>query len=49
MTDVPTRIVQQPDGTVIGKRPASKSGGPVIDIRYPDGRVTHIRVDSRKS
>ncbi len=49
MTDDAPRIVQQPDGTLIGKRPASKSGGPVIDIRYPDGRVTHIRVDSQKS
>lgn len=49
MTDTAPRIVQQPDGTVIGKRPASKSGGPVIDIRYPDGRVTRIRVGDRKS
>ncbi|WP_169164880.1 hypothetical protein [Cellulomonas taurus] len=48
MTASAPRIVRQPDGTVIGKRPSSKSGGPVVDIRYPDGRVTRIRVEGAK-
>ncbi|MEV7972336.1 hypothetical protein [Cellulomonas sp. NPDC089187] len=41
------RIVQKPDGTLVAKREVSKHGGPVIDIRYPDGRMESIRVASR--
>lgn len=41
------RIVQQPDGTLIAKREVSKYGGPVIDIRYPDGTMETIRVAQR--
>lgn len=36
--------VQLPDGTLVGLRGASKSGGPAIDIRYPDGSTAKIHV-----
>ena len=38
----PGQYEQLPDGTRIGFRPASKSGGETIDIFKPDG--SHIKV-----
>jgi hypothetical protein len=41
------RIVQQPDGTLLGWREVSRRGGPVIDIRYPDGEMEKVRAEQR--
>lgn len=41
------RIVQQPDGTLLGWREVSRRGGPVIDIRYPDGEMEKVRATQR--
>jgi len=35
--------VRLPDGTEIGRRDGSSSGGPTIDVRYP-GRSTNVKV-----
>jgi hypothetical protein len=36
------RVVQHADGTLVGVREVSRSGGPVIDIRYPDGETEKV-------
>lgn len=36
--------VRQPDGTEIGLREGSKSGGRTIDIRYPDGSTQKVHI-----
>jgi hypothetical protein len=36
--------VELPDGTKIGWRASSKSGGATIDIKYPDGTATKVHV-----
>lgn len=38
----PGKMVELPDGTRVGLRTASKSGGPTIDVFKPDG--THVKV-----
>jgi RHS repeat-associated protein len=37
-----------PDGSIIGKRPDSKSGGPTIDIKCPDGRGMRVHIENFK-
>jgi hypothetical protein len=43
--DYPGKWVERPDGTGIGIREGSQSGGATIDIRRPDGSIgkVHIR------
>lgn len=36
--------VELPDGTRVGLREASKSGGRTIDIKLPDGTVQKVHV-----
>jgi hypothetical protein len=41
-------LVQLPDGTLIGIRPNSSSGGPgdtTIDIKYPNGSKDKVDID----
>jgi RHS repeat-associated protein len=38
----PGDLVQHPDGSTVGRRPTSRTGGPAIDITLPDG--TEIKV-----
>ena len=42
----PGYFVRRPDGTLIGLRQSSKSGGPTIDIRRPNGRREKVHVRS---
>jgi hypothetical protein len=37
--------VRLPDGTLIGRRPDSKTGGPTIDIKFPDGTTGKIHIE----
>jgi hypothetical protein len=37
-------VVELPDGTQIGIRQISKTGGPTIDIVYPDGSIGKVHV-----
>lgn len=39
------RLVKLPDDTTTGLRPTSKSGGPTIDVKYPDGTLKRVHVD----
>jgi hypothetical protein len=43
-TTYPGRMVQLPDGTKIGIRPGSSSGGPTIDIHPPGGNGWKVHV-----
>jgi len=36
-----------PDGTTVTYRPSSKSGGPTIDVDYPDGSTRKVHLDRR--
>jgi len=38
-------MVRLPDGTIVGLRSASKSGGATIDIKLPDGTVQKVHID----
>jgi hypothetical protein len=40
----PGPFIELPDGTTVGKRPGSKSGGPTIDMTFPDGTERGIHV-----
>ena len=40
----PGRLVRLPDGTTVGLRPGSASGGPTIDIKLPDGTLQKVHV-----
>lgn len=40
----PGELRRLPDGTEIGKRDASKSGGPALDVWHPSGRFIMVRV-----
>jgi hypothetical protein len=47
-TSYPGILVQLPDGTIIGIRPDSTSGGggdTTIDIKYPDGSKDKVHID----
>jgi YD repeat-containing protein len=39
------RMVEHPDGTRVGLREGSKSGGAAIDIRYPDGNRVKVHIE----
>jgi hypothetical protein len=39
------RMVELPDGTTVGWRNASKSGGATIDIRLPGGTEMKVHID----
>lgn len=41
----PGKLVRLDDGTTGGLRGASRSGGPTIDVRLPDGRTVKVHVD----
>jgi hypothetical protein len=41
------RMVQLPDGTIVGLRSASKSGGGTIDIKFPDGTFQKVHIDGQ--
>jgi hypothetical protein len=43
-TKYPGRLVELPDGTTVGLRAGSKSGGPTIDIKLPDGTLQKVHV-----
>jgi len=43
-TSYPGRMVELPDGTRVGIRPGSTSGGPTIDIYFPGGGQRKIHV-----
>jgi RHS repeat-associated protein len=43
-TTYPGRLVELPDGTTIGLWTGSKSGGPTIDIKLPDGTLQKVHV-----
>lgn len=36
--------VRQPDGTEIGLRESSRSGGRTIDVRHPDGTIEKVHI-----
>jgi hypothetical protein len=38
------RRVELPDGTIVGLRGRSGSGGAAIDVRYPDGIWTKVHI-----
>ena len=38
----PGIVIEMPDGSIVRKRPGSKSGGPTIDITLPDGTITKV-------
>jgi hypothetical protein len=40
----PGSLIELPDGTLVGGRPHSTSGGPTIDIKFPDGTIRTIHV-----
>lgn len=40
----PGQLVRLPDGTTVGMRAVSRSGGPTIDIKLPDGMLQKIHV-----
>jgi hypothetical protein len=40
----PGQMVKLPDGTTVGIRSTSKSGGPTIDIKLPDDRQLKVHV-----
>jgi hypothetical protein len=39
------RFVQLPDGTIVGLRPTSTSGGPTIDIKPPTGKPWKVHIE----
>jgi RHS repeat-associated protein len=41
----PGELVKLPDGTTVGLRPTSDSGGPTIDIKLPDGAIAKVHVN----
>jgi len=43
-SDYPGQLVRLPDGTTVGLRDISRSGGPAIDIQFPNGvrRKVHL-------
>ncbi len=43
-TKFPGQLVKLPDGTTVGLRAGSKSGGPTIDIKLPDGTLRKVHV-----
>jgi hypothetical protein len=43
-TTYPGRLFELPDGTTVGLRTQSKSGGPTIDIKLPDGTEHKVHV-----
>ena len=43
-TTYPGRLVELPDGTTVGLRAGSKSGGPTIDIKLSDGTLRKVHV-----
>jgi RHS repeat-associated protein len=40
----PGELVELPDGTTVGLRGTSSSGGPTIDIKLPDGTIQKVHV-----
>ncbi len=40
----PGQMVELPDGTTVGLRAASKSGGPTLDVKLPDGTQLKVHV-----
>jgi hypothetical protein len=41
----PGQVVELPDGTQVRLRDNSKSGGPTIDIKYPDGGKDKVHIE----
>lgn len=41
----PGKWVERPDGTRVGIRQGSRSGGATIDIRLPDGSTQKVHVE----
>jgi hypothetical protein len=41
----PGEFVRLPDGTTVGLRGSSASGGPTIDIKFPDGEIQKVHID----
>lgn len=41
----PGTLVRLPDGTTVGLRGASRSGGPTVDARLPGGQTVKVHVD----
>jgi hypothetical protein len=39
------KLVELPDGSIVGLRNASKSGGATIDIKLPNGTVQKVHID----
>lgn len=44
-SNYPGKLVRLPDGTTVGLRGASRSGGPTIDVRLPNGQTIKVHVD----
>jgi hypothetical protein len=40
----PGEVVKLPDGTRVGLRPSSTSGGPTIDVNIPEGATLKVDV-----
>ncbi|MFP4355260.1 MAG: hypothetical protein ACLFUJ_09060 [Phycisphaerae bacterium] len=40
----PGKMVQLPDGTRVGLRSTSKTGGSTIDIKHPDGSKQKVHI-----
>jgi hypothetical protein len=40
----PGIVKKLPDGTIIRKRPGSKSGGATLDITLPDGTIIKVHI-----
>lgn len=38
----PGEVVELVDGSIVRRRPGSKSGGPTIDITKPDGTIIKV-------
>ena len=43
-TTYPGRLVELPDGMMVGLRQVSRSGGPTIDLRIPNGQTFKVHV-----
>jgi hypothetical protein len=43
-TTYPGKLVELSDGTTVGIRTVSKSGGPTIDIKLPDGTLRKVHI-----
>lgn len=43
----PGVVKQLPDGTIIRRRPGSKSGGATLDITVPDGTITKVHINPK--